>query len=280
MTVAPSPVLSAGGPRVDAWRSLGPQTALLSGCCGAVHWQADADWAFGHLELPATDTAPDAAANNDLTAAAHRAYRDVFAALNDCGRPQVLRLWNYLPRVYSGGGGLERYRQFNIGRQRSFIDAGRDAFEGVTACALGTAGAPASDLAGWVPPQPVENPRQVPACLHSLQHGPRAQTSSRAALTDVGGRRVVLFPSLSGTASIVGEQSLHPGDVIAKTEESLRNLQSTIYVHHAADAPAVLAPWARAVHGAGAPRCVQTNIRRAELLVEFEAHAFAPEMLT
>lgn len=297
-----TPVLSAGGPWVDAWRSLGSQTALRNGRSGTVHWQADEDWAFGHLELPAADSAPDAADNNDLTTAAHRAYSDVFAALHDCGRPHVLRLWNYLPRINSDGGGLERYRQFNIGRQRAFIDAGRDAFEGApAACALGTSGAQAGGLAirflaGRVPPRPVENPRQVPAYRYSRQHGPRAPTFSRAALADAGGGRVVLF--ISGTASIVGEQSLHPGDVIAQTDETLRNLQAvldaamarctarftladlqtTAYVRHAADAPAVLARWARAVPGAQA-RCVQADICRAELLVEIEALAFAPGTL-
>jgi enamine deaminase RidA (YjgF/YER057c/UK114 family) len=298
-----TPVLSAGGPWVDAWRSIGPQTALRSGRSGAVHWQDDGDWAFGQLELPANDTAPDTADINDLAAAAHRAYSDVFAALRDCGRPHVLRLWNYLPRINGDGGGLERYRQFNIGRQRAFIDAGRDAFEGApAACALGTAGTKASGLAirflaGRVPQRPVENPRQVPAYRYSAQHGPRAPTFSRAALADAGGGRVVLF--ISGTASIVGEQSLHLGDAVAQTEETLRNLQavldaamarctarftladlqSTVYLRHATDASAVLALLARAVPGAAQPRCVQADICRAELLVEIEAYVFAPGAL-
>ena len=126
---------------------------------------------------------------------------------------------------------------------------------------------------------------------------PRAPTFSRAALADAGAGRVVLF--ISGTASIVGERSLHPGDVIAKTEETLRNLlellaaamaccsarftladlQRTAYVRRAADAPAILALWAQALPCGPAPRCVQADICRAELLVEIEAHAFAPGAL-
>lgn len=289
-----TPVLSAGGPWVDAWCSAGGERR--SGRNGAMVWQADDDWAFGHLDIPDADT--------DLAETTRRAYGDVFAALQACGRPQVLRLWNYLPRINADGGGLERYRQFNIGRQQAFIDAGRDAFEGApAACALGTTGAQAGGLAirflaGRVPPRPVENPRQVSAYRYSAVHGPRAPTFSRAALADAGGGRVVLL--ISGTASIVGEASLHPGDVIAQTEETLRNLQavldaamtrctarftladlqSTVYVRHGHDAPRVLALWAQAVPGAPAPRCVQADICRAELLVEIEAHAFATGSLT
>ena len=135
-------VLSDAGPWVDSWHS--QQTDLRSGRSGAVQWRADGDWAFGQLELPAADA--------DLAATTRNAYRDVFAALDDCGRPQVLRLWNYLPRINADGGGLERYRQFNIGRQQAFIDAGRDAFEGSpAACALGTTGRPPADQSGGEP---------------------------------------------------------------------------------------------------------------------------------
>lgn len=288
-----TPVLSEQGPWVDAWRST--STVLRHGRSGAVRWQADDHWAFGQLDMPEADI--------DLAKTARLAYRDVFTALRDCGLPHLLRLWNYLPRINADGGGLERYRQFNIGRQQAFIDAGRDAFEGApAACALGTTGAQAGGLAlrflaGRVPPQPVENPRQVSAYRYSAAHGPRAPTFSRAALADAGGGRVVLF--ISGTASIVGEQSLHPGDVIAQTEETLRNLQallqtamtrcsarftladlqSTVYLRHATDAPAVLALLSKAMPSAPAPHCVQADICRAELLVEIEAHALVPGTL-
>ena len=288
-----TPVLCAQGPWVDAWRSA--STVLRAGRSGAVRWQEDGRWAFGQLEVPEADI--------DLAKTARLAYRDVFAALQDCGQPHVLRLWNYLPRINADGGGLERYRQFNIGRQQAFMDVGRDAFEGApAACALGTAGAQAGGLAirflaGRVPARPVENPRQVSAYRYSKAHGPQAPTFSRAALADAGGGRVVLF--ISGTASIVGEQSLHPGDVIAQTEETLRNLkavlhaamarcsarftlsdlQSTVYLRHAADAPAVLALLAKAMPLAPAPRCMQADICRAELLVEIEAHTLVPGAL-
>jgi len=242
-------------------------------------------------------------AEGALEQTTYRAYRDVFAALEDCGCPQLLRLWNYLPRINADGGGLERYRQFNIGRQQAFLDARRDPFEGSpAACALGTAGATPGGLsirflAGRVAPKPVENPRQVSAYRYSRTYGPRAPTFSRAALADAGGGQLALL--VSGTASIVGEHTVHPGDVVAQTQETLRNLQAvianahrgcsarytladlqpTVYVRHAADAVVVAQVLAQAEPAWRDPPCVQADICRADLLVEIEAHAFAPGAL-
>lgn len=285
------PLLAPSSPCADAW--FGAAAPLRQGRSGAVHWQDDGQWAFGYLDV--------ADAESDLAETTRRAYLDVFAALRACGRPHPLRLWNYLPRINADGGGLERYRQFNIGRQQAFIEAGHDVFEGApAACALGTRGGGLGIrfLAGSTAPQPLENPRQVPAYRYSTAHGPRSPTFSRAALADAGPGRLALF--VSGTASIVGEVSLHPGDVQAQTHETLRNLHAvlaaarsrcasaftladlscSVYVRHTADVAAVreiLEAAAGAVPGAV---YVQADICRSELLVEIEGHAFAAGVLT
>jgi len=284
-----APVLAGSAPGVDAWFGSAP---LRQGRSGGVHWQEDGRWAFGQLDVADAET--------DLAETTRRAYLDVFAALRACGRLQLLRLWNYLPRINEDGGGLERYRQFNIGRQQAFIEAGHDIGAGApAACALGTRGGGLGIrfLAGSVAPRPLENPRQVSAYRYSSVHGPRSPTFSRAALANAGGGRLVLF--VSGTASIVGEQSLHPGDVRAQVHETLLNLQAvlaaaraqgsaaftlgglscTVYVRHAEDAAAVR----EAIEAAAGPLpgavYLQADICRSELLVEIEGHAFAPGVL-
>jgi chorismate lyase / 3-hydroxybenzoate synthase len=289
----PLPLLD-GGPALDVLLGPGP---VRVGHSGAVRWWRVGDWAFGELELP------DAV--DELAAAAHQAYRALFEALDTSGCPHPLRLWNYLPRINADGGGLERYRQFNIGRQRAFLEAGRPAFEGApAACALGRpdGGLSLRFLAGVNAPRPLENPRQVPAWRYSSRFGPRSPTFSRAALSALGPRpgaaeppQVVLW--VSGTASIVGEDSCHPGDLAAQVAETVTNLRAliaaanaalrpaagsagfvleeldfTLYVRHAADAAAAQAHFARAL--GAVPDCVtlQADICRAELLVEIEAH--------
>ena len=286
-----SPLLSGNGPLLDVWRSSSP---LEAGRSGQVHWWRNAEWLFGTVDL---DEHPD---SDDLTALSHSAYSDIFKTLNDSGRPHLLRIWNYLPRINLDGGGMERYRQFNAGRQRAFLEAERPVFEGSpAACALGTPSGPLSIrfLAGCHAPVAIENPRQVSAYRYPSSYGPRAPTFSRAALADMGNDRLALL--ISGTASIVGHASVHPGDVAAQTQETLRNLQAVIdsahthcsarfdlrqldavvYVRRAADEAVVRQILMQAL-GAEAATLrhavfLQADICRTDLLMEIEAHALA-----
>lgn len=253
---------------------------------GSVRWHDDGRWVWGEVEADAA---------GDLVEPTRRAYTDLFGALADAGAPHLLRLWNRVPRINVVDGELERYRQFNIGRQQAFIDAGRDAFEGApAACAVGTPAGPLGIrfLAGREPPVPIENPRQVSAYRYSSVWGPRAPTFSRAALAHDGDCRVALF--ISGTASIVGEHSVHVGDVRAQCEETLRNLDTVIagatqrsgtpwrpedfhwivYLRHAAhwdDVRDTFATWC----GTAPRQPLEADICREELLIEIEGHAFA-----
>jgi enamine deaminase RidA (YjgF/YER057c/UK114 family) len=152
-------------------------------------------------------------------------------------------------------------------------------------------------LAGTVPPEPVENPRQVSAYRYPSAYGPRAPTFSRAALVPLCERRTALL--ISGTASIVGHASLHAGDVVAQAHETLANLRAviaaahqrsparfaladmdcTIYVRHPADLPRIRAVFDAAVgpasRAARTAVALQGDICRSDLLVEIEAHGVA-----
>lgn len=288
----PVPVL-AGSACVDAW--LGGDK-LHDGRTGAVRWRHDGQWLHGVLDVADADTG--------LAAAAEQAYRDVFATLRDTGFGHVLRFWNYLPRINVQSDGLERYRQFNAGRQQAFVASGHSAFEGApAACAIGTA---AGDLrirflAGRSAPLPIENPRQVSAYRYPSSYGPRAPTFSRAALAALGAGEVALF--ISGTASIVGHETQHLGDVSAQTLETVTNLQAVlaaaqghcsaplllgdmspcVYVRHRADQAVVKAAldsaWGADSEAARSAVYVQADICRAELLVEVEGHITRPGRL-
>lgn len=270
-------------------------------------WRCDGEWTFGRLQLPES-------AASDLEALSHLAYTRLFAALAQAGTPQLLRLWNYLPRINQEQAGLERYRQFNLGRQAAFQQAGRSAFDGApAACALGCPGPadpadPADSsrcsgltvyfLAGRQPVTPIENPRQVSAYRYPSQYGPAAPTFSRAALADLGGGGVGLF--ISGTASIVGHETVHLGDVRAQTRETLTNLRTVcalasqragrpfrveelelvVYLRHPADLAPVRDELTQAL-GADSPALrsaivVQADVCRTDLLVEIEAHRLLP----
>jgi len=284
-------VLSAAGPMVDVWHS---SEATVSGTSGTVRWRSDGHWLLGAIDLD------EGTEQQGLAALAHRAYRDLFGLLRQTGCTHLLRVWNYLPRINQDGGGLERYRQFNVGRQQAFVDAGMPAFEGApAACALGVhhGGLRVRFLAGRHAPLPVENPRQVSAYRYPSAYGPRAPTFSRAALADLGGGQVALF--ISGTASIVGHETVHVGDLAEQTRETLRNLRAVIaaanhrttanfdlaavdaivYVRHVDDAPRVRQLIeAELNHDAATSRhavYLHADVCRQDLLVEIEAHAVA-----
>lgn len=278
------------GAWADAWLVKG---AIEHGVRGCVRYASNGEWLHG------TATVDDVRSEGGLRAAAQQAYADLFAVLADSATPHLLRLWNYIADINLETGGIERYRQFNVGRQDAFLAAGRSAFDGSpAACALGTRGGPlrVSFLAGRHAPLAIENPRQVSAYRYPQCYGPRAPTFSRAALAEVGGGHQALF--ISGTASIVGHETLHIGDVRRQTEESLANIRVlrelasqragrsfeadalayTVYLRHRDDLGAVRESFEREVGAASrAARealYLQADVCRAALLVEIEAHGF------
>ncbi|MBB3637373.1 chorismate transformation enzyme, FkbO/Hyg5 family [Variovorax atrisoli] len=289
-------VLSDGGAMADVWHASGAR--IESGTTGIARWRTDGHWLLGAIDLD------ESAEKQGLAELAHRAYRDLFKTLDQAGTPHLQRIWNYLPQINADGGGLERYRQFNLGRQEAFLEAGRAAFEGApAACALGIHQGALSIrfLAGQRAPLPVENPRQVSAYRYPETYGPRSPTFSRAALADIGGGSIALF--ISGTASIVGHETVHHGDVQEQTRETLRNLQavveaanarcsakfslsaldSVVYVRHPSDTATVRAIIEETL-GSDAPMArhavyLEADICRSDLLVEIEAHAVAAGQL-
>jgi len=259
---------------------------LTHGQHGPVRFSCSDELFFGVLHLD------EAGVNGGLHALTARAYSAIFAALDAHGYPTLLRVWNYLPDINRETDALERYRQFNAGRQDAFAASARPLSGKVpAACALGTraGGLTIAFLGSVTPFVPVENPRQVSAYHYPREYGERSPTFSRAGLTRIGGRDVLF---ISGTAAIVGHQSLHSDDVLAQTDEtlvnlaavveaanaypgalrhSLRSLDYTVYVRHAADGPAVMARVREAVGPAARMVCVQADVCRSELLVEIEA---------
>jgi len=284
-------VLTGGPAMADVWHA---SEHIESGTTGEVRWRCDGHWLLGAIDLD------ESIERTGVAALAERAYRDLFAALEETGCRHLLRIWNYLPQINGDGGGLERYRQFNAGRQKAFVDAGQAAFDGApAACALGIHQGALSVrfLAGHTAPLAVENPRQVSAYRYPAAYGPRAPTFSRAALAEIGGGDVALF--ISGTASIVGHETVHVGELLPQVQETLRNLAAVIaaanertsavfdlaaldcvvYVRHSADAPLVKRALEEALgaaaHTVSHAVYLEADICRQDLLVEIEAHSVA-----
>ena len=160
-----------------------------------------------------------------LETVAKASYLAMFAYLADAACPHLLRIWNYLPRITQNDEtGTERYRRFNTGRHEAFIEAQSGIGIPPAASALGShIGQPCLYfLSGARPGIAIENPRQVSAYNYPSEYGPRSPTFSRSLLAPWDDARVFL---ISGTASIIGHETQHLGDVAAQTGETIVNLR-------------------------------------------------------
>ncbi|HEV2269150.1 MAG TPA: Rid family hydrolase [Steroidobacteraceae bacterium] len=287
-----TPVLGDAREMLEVWRAGG---RAQPGSHGRVRYAWGGDFLFGSLAVHEAELASVAgsAPATALEMATDLAYRQMYAALAAAGNPQLVRVWNYIPDINRDTHGLERYRQFNKARHEATLACGRVVTGTVPAAsALGAAaGSPLTMyfLASRRTPAFIENPRQVSAYRYPMQYGPRSPAFSRATVLGEA-RDAMLF--VSGTASIVGHQTLHAGDPAAQTRETLANIEALldeaarrtgtgklrletlaykVYVRDPKDLPAIRTQLAAALGAEAAVLYLQADICRRDLAVEIEA---------
>jgi chorismate lyase/3-hydroxybenzoate synthase len=169
-------------------------------------------------------------------AAARDAYALILQRLGGLGPLHAVRFWNFIPGIHDPmGAGLDRYMAFNRGRFEAF-SAADPAFDpgqrrspqpipAATAVGHDGRGLAVHGLALAARGRSIENPRQVPAYLYSRRFGPNPPCFSRATEVTLPGahRRTLL---IAGTASVVGEESCHPGDLARQFQETSRSLEA------------------------------------------------------
>src|SRR4051812_2876370 len=280
----------SGAPRIDVTRGvvelslplpvLGDDLAEVWRCDGAVRVEAD-----GELSLAISDEflfGAIVANDDDPAIAATRVYDAIVTAARREGFPNLLRVWNHVRGINAVEGELERYRSFCRGRHDAFAAHGYGLRADLPAAsAVGMSGGSLATyfVASRTASEQVENPRQVSAYDYPREYGPRSPSFSRAT---IAGSLVFI----SGTASIVGHESRHHGDVDAQLEETVDNLEKVatvsgttladlialkVYVRDRADAARIATRLARRI--AAPAICVEADICRAELLLEIEAVA-------
>lgn len=201
--------------REEIWTLAGTST-IAHGVTGRVRWSESADYLWFCIEV---GSAP---ATLSLQASTRSAYAELLALVRARKFPRLARLWNYFADINAGEGDQENYRQFCLGRQQAFYEAGFNAEEYPAASALGRQGS-TTIIYGLATREPcvfVENPQQTSAYAYPREFGPASPSFARATL--VGGQSKQLW--ISGTASIVRAESLHQDDVVAQARLSCRNI--------------------------------------------------------
>ena len=282
------PVLNDESAMFEVWTSAHPVVREDAGEFVAAR---NEDILFGCLQIKL---------DRRLDAASYLAYTRIFDFIDSLDYGHLLRVWNYFPRITADADGLERYAWFNIGRHRAFAAKGRViGADTPAACALGSRG---NDLviyflAAKRAGQLVENPRQTSAFRYPAQYGPCSPTFARARLLQTAGNSVLF---VSGTASIVGHATLHPGNAPAQANETIANIRAVIaqarlaglecsgananlllktYLRHPRDFAMVRDCLKQAFGPATSVLYLQADVCRADLLLEVEAvysNAFAP----
>lgn len=166
--------------------------------------------------------------STDAAAAAELLYRRLIRTLGESRFGYPLRLWNFFPGINHGEDDRERYRRFCVGRGRALEAAGLNDASMCAATAIGGE-QPVMQLvalAGVSPGISIENPRQVSAWNYPRRYGPRQPAFARATGIDLADDRAGLL--ISGTASVIGHATAHPGDALAQTDEAASNLDALL----------------------------------------------------
>lgn len=217
---------------VAEWLGHVAPSALVRDTSGEITWHMteSSKLALAEFECPEAYCL-DGSALSRLT---YRAYETI---LRDLGRRKAsypIRCWNFLPGINEPAGhGATRYAAFNEGRFAALRDwtGAEEVHPGrlpaSTAVGHASGALRIAVLAGTRPGAALENPRQIPAWKYSPRFGRMPPCFARGTLLrgeseDAG---IIL---IAGTASVVGETTLHVGDAAAQLEESLRNVAEVI----------------------------------------------------
>jgi chorismate lyase / 3-hydroxybenzoate synthase len=305
VTASMTPPLRLADDLCEVWRVTGRPVQLSNGEArqNRVHYRYCEELLFGCITLDERQFEPGAAAHGAiapagadagaLSRATEIAYQEIFAVLSRTEHRHLIRIWNYLPEINREAGGDERYRQFNSARQLAFRKSGQATVGTVpAACALGSqAGSPLSIyfLAARQLPKMIENPRQTSAYHYPPKFGRHSPIFSRACVLNASDG-TSLF--VSGTASIVGHETIHQGDVDAQTRETMANINALleeanrvvglkrysldglkfkVYVRRPSDLGAIEGVLSRLLRPSTPIVYLQADVCREDLLVEIEA---------
>lgn len=170
--------------------------------------------------------------DQDYAAATEKTYLRAFDLIDGMGYPGVARMWNIVGGITApvgGPAGTDRYGEFCQARARAFEQRGLVTSDMPAATGIGghdghttvyLLAARSRDIVR------IENPRQVPAYEYPDCYGAQPPSFARAAYARSDRGSGELF--ISGTASIVGHETVHQGDAELQTRTTLENIAELV----------------------------------------------------
>ena len=161
-------------------------------------------------------------------------YREMFEFISEYPGYQFIRIWNYVPFILTNmdqsAPDIEVYRCFNAGRYKAFQERYGEDMENWPIPAASAVGALdnilaieffASDATSYF----FENKVQIPAYHYSSKYGKLPPVFSRGAICKLK-NETLLF--ISGTASVVNEDSVYIDDTYGQTQQTFQNISGLI----------------------------------------------------
>jgi chorismate lyase/3-hydroxybenzoate synthase len=238
--------------------------------------------------------------SDDCTEAVRAAYLTALGLTRTLDYQRIFRMWNFVENINgTNSEGLEVYRDFCRGRAQAFHEFGFAEKRLPAATGVGALGGGigfcllASRSAHHVT---IENSRQVPAYHYPERYGPSSPSFARATHVASAGHGASIY--VSGTASVVGHETLHRGQVAEQCGETLANLEHLlsagnlarhglrpgrrledlrnikVYVRDQKDLLTVREICAKAFSPAADIAFLNVDLCRADLLVEIEGIVF------
>lgn len=269
--------------KVEVWTT---NSAVSTGQSDDIRFSADGQLLMGVFQVSESE-------EPSLESLTYKAYTQIYKFIESQGYSHLIRIWNHFSGINKEENGLERYQSFCKGRYQAFIEHDPE-FEKHLPAASGT-GAKEKILtlyfiASQEPGIPIENPRQTSAYHYPAQYGVRSPSFSRAIIKESGDQRQFL---ISGTASIVGHESSHQGDVEKQLNETLCNIDALleharasqgvdfgagehrplykVYIRNSDDYPLISQKLNNKLGDRASIMYLNADICRSDLLVEIEA---------
>ncbi len=161
--------------------------------------------------------------NRDLREIGRLAYDSIFEILNNNNYSNISRVWNHIPNINEYADAKERYTKFCHGRAESFQKNGN-----IYPAATGI-GCWGDSLCIYMLSTKqnihkyIENPNQTPAYKYPPKYGIKSPSFARAAYANYNSGSGRIY--ISGTASILGSETVHVGDAAKQCETTIENIR-------------------------------------------------------
>lgn len=164
--------------------------------------------------------------NSDLREIGRLAYDSIFEILNKNNYSNISRVWNHIPNINEFSDAKERYTKFCHGRAEAFQ---KNVNIYPAATGIGCWGdrlciymlSTTQDIHKYI-----ENPNQTPAYKYPSKYGIKSPSFARAAYANYSSGSGRLY--ISGTASILGYETVHAGNAAKQCETTIENIRVLI----------------------------------------------------